>query len=409
MHQSDNQSDKISQNQNVVVSTTNSQIEVDDERIDWRKMHYQKQSFERMMYEKLNHLQSPLYDLMPIKLEEKKFSNRSRLYVGNIPSKMSEQDLKNLLNTYGETNDLFFNKEKNFAFVKYDSRSTAETAKSALNGKFVKGKSLKVRFAPNNSTLKIKNLDEHVTDELLYAAFSIFGEIERCNVLIDDKGKTTGEGLVEFEKKSCAKFAYQKCKEENFLITSNIRPVIVEFHNTPDESEGFTEKSITKKGPEYYKSRSLGPRFTKNGSFEHDNAILWKQLYDIQRQKEEALKIEFEDKTNRLRRQIEMARYEQETAALREELRSREEQMERQKRKWEMRHQQIEIEKKRNDDNHRLREDNYRFSTFQRDYEEEKTLQENNFYGGPYQLNCTMQDFNYENVYESDSRKRKRL
>lgn len=410
--------DKISTN---AASTTNRQIQINEhlEKNDWNKPQ-QKQTFERLMYEKLNYLNNgPQYDLAQVKFAEKKFSNRSRLYVGNISAKLTEQDLNDLFRKYGETSDLFFNKEKNFAFVKLDYRRNAESARDELNGKFIKGKPLKVRFAPNGSLLKVKNLDDCVTNELLYAAFSIFGVIERCIVIPDDKGKSIGEGLVEYEKKSCAKFAYQKCNNELFFLTSNPRPVIVEFYSPTDLVEGYNEKDIyNKNNQEYLKSRSKGPRFAKANTFEYESGLLWKQLYDLQRQKEDTLEAEFELNRNKLKKQIEIARYENETAALREELRSREQQIERQKRNWELRHQQFENDRKRKQEEMYERENNYR-GYILREYElnrsQKKSLNEGGYYLD-YTLNveelnynCYVKNETRQNFENVSSKRKKRL
>ena len=52
--------------------------------------------------------------------------------------------------------------------------------------------------------VRVSNLGPWVSNELLHYSFSIFGDIERCVVMVDDRGKTKGEGLVEFERKNVA-------------------------------------------------------------------------------------------------------------------------------------------------------------------------------------------------------------
>lgn len=65
-----------------------------------------------------------------------------------------------------------------------------------------KGRALKVRFAPHSSTIKVKNLTPWTSNELLERAFGVFGEIERAIVKVDERGKSTGEGIVEFCRKT---------------------------------------------------------------------------------------------------------------------------------------------------------------------------------------------------------------
>lgn len=83
-----------------------------------------------------------------------------------------------------------------------------------------KGRALKVRFSPNSAAIKVKNLNQWVTNELLEYAFQIFGEIERAVVITDERGKPTGEGIVEYARKPGATQALRKCAEGCYFITS---------------------------------------------------------------------------------------------------------------------------------------------------------------------------------------------
>lgn len=83
-----------------------------------------------------------------------------------------------------------------------------------------KGRALKVRFAPSSATVKVKNLTPWVSNELLERAFSVFGEIERAVVIVDERGKSTGEGIVEFARKPCAQQAIRKCTDGCYFLTA---------------------------------------------------------------------------------------------------------------------------------------------------------------------------------------------
>lgn len=105
----------------------------------------------------------------------------------------------------------------------------------------------------------MKNLTPYVTNELLHAAFSVFGEIERCVVIVDDRGKSTGEGIIEFVRKPAATLALKHCTEGCFFLTSSLRPVIVELHEQMDNIDGFPEKSVQKKSADYHQAREVTP------------------------------------------------------------------------------------------------------------------------------------------------------
>ena len=107
-----------------------------------------------------------------------------------------------------------------FYFLFQDYKANADTAKRELDGSMRKGRALKVRFAPHSSTIKVKNLTPWTSNELLERAFSVFGEIERAIVKVDDRGKTTGEGIVEFCRKPSAQLALRKCTEGCYFITA---------------------------------------------------------------------------------------------------------------------------------------------------------------------------------------------
>ena len=99
-----------------------------------------------------------------------------------------------------------------------DYRQNAEAAKAALDGLQRKGRILRVRFATHGAALKVKNLHSNVSNELLEQSFSQFGDLERCVVIVDDRGKPTGEGIVEFARKPGYMSALRRITEGVFLI-----------------------------------------------------------------------------------------------------------------------------------------------------------------------------------------------
>ncbi|XP_065561746.1 hrp65 protein-like isoform X4 [Artemia franciscana] len=295
--------------------------------------------------ERINHqlqmMQGPTIDLPPRdRTEEKKFGGRNRLYIGGLTSDVSEEEIKELFGKYGEFSEMFLNKEKFFGFIRFDYRANAERAKLELDGQMRKGKSLRIRLAPHQAAIKVKNLSSYVTNELLEKAFSVFGEIERAVVFVNERGFSTGEGIVEFVKKPSAQAAVRKCNEGCFFLTSSLRPVVVEELSVVDDEEGYGEKNIPKKTQDYVKEREVGPRFAYPGSFEYEYGLRWKQLLELYKQKTEAMEREMKLEEEKLISQMELAKYEHETEMLREQLRQREMEQDRTKRQWEMRERQ---------------------------------------------------------------------
>ena len=76
-----------------------------------------------------------------------------KMYVGNIPYSVTEEDLRELFSEYGEIESLkimqdhFTNRSKGFGFIEMVNEEDAKRAIATLNGKDFKGKSLTVAEA----------------------------------------------------------------------------------------------------------------------------------------------------------------------------------------------------------------------------------------------------------------------
>jgi len=73
---------------------------------------------EGRVLEKLRAIQGPTADLPPKQFEIKKFLSNTRLYIGNIANDATDEEVRELFSAYGEIDELFINREKNFAFLK---------------------------------------------------------------------------------------------------------------------------------------------------------------------------------------------------------------------------------------------------------------------------------------------------
>jgi len=56
--------------------------------------------------------------LPPKKFELRKFLANTRLYIGNIAAEVAEAEIRDLFKAFGEVDEVFINREKNFAFLK---------------------------------------------------------------------------------------------------------------------------------------------------------------------------------------------------------------------------------------------------------------------------------------------------
>nr|XP_056703621.1 splicing factor, proline- and glutamine-rich [Euleptes europaea] len=259
---------------------------------------------------------------------EKTYTQRCRLFVGNLPADISEEEFKRLFAKYGEPGEVFINKGKGFGFIKLESRALAEIAKAELDDTPMRGRQLRVRFATHAAALSIRNLSPYVSNELLEEAFSQFGPIERAIVIVDDRGRSIGKGIVEFASKPAARKAFERCSEGVFLLTTTPRPVIVEPLEQLDDEDGLPEK-LAQKNPMYQKERETPPRFAQPGSFEYEYSQRWKSLDEMEKQQRDQVEKNMKDAKDKLESEMEDAYHEHQANLLRQDLMRRQEELRR--------------------------------------------------------------------------------
>jgi RNA recognition motif-containing protein len=78
---------------------------------------------------------------------------RMNIYVGNLSNEVTEEDLKQTFETFGEVQsvkiikDKYTNRSKGFGFVEMASKAEGQSAIGGLNGKELKGKAVNVNEA----------------------------------------------------------------------------------------------------------------------------------------------------------------------------------------------------------------------------------------------------------------------
>uniref|UniRef100_A0A8C4DL25 RRM domain-containing protein n=1 Tax=Dicentrarchus labrax TaxID=13489 RepID=A0A8C4DL25_DICLA len=259
---------------------------------------------------------------------EKTFTQRSRLFVGNLPTGVTEEDLEKLFAKYGKANEIFINKERGFGFIRLETRIIAEIARAELDDTPFRGRPIRVRFATHGAALTVKNLPDFVSNELLEEAFAVFGQIERAVVIVDDRGRPTGKGIVEYTSKPAARKALDKCGDGAYLLTAFPRPITVEPMEQYDEEEGLSEKLINK-NQQYHKEREQPPRFAQPGSFEYEYAMRWKALMEMEKQQYEMVDRNMKEAQEKLEAEMEAARHEHQVMLMRQDLLRRQEELRR--------------------------------------------------------------------------------
>jgi len=89
-----------------------------------------------------------------------------KLYVGNLPFKTSEEELKNLFSSYGDIEEAIIirnkynDRSKGFGFVTLSDDSSAQKAIAELNNKEFQGRELKISEARPMEERPERNFDK---------------------------------------------------------------------------------------------------------------------------------------------------------------------------------------------------------------------------------------------------------
>ncbi|CAD5230434.1 unnamed protein product [Bursaphelenchus xylophilus] len=262
-----------------------------------------------------------------LEIPRKKFTGRCRLFVGNLPNDLKEEELKKMFVDFGEINECYLS-GKGFAFLRLDTRAHAEAAKETLDGKTVKGRQLRVRFAVHGAALRVKELSACVSNEMLYHTFSVFGEVERAIHIVDERGKPTGEGIIEFERKSSAQEALKNIEERVFIMSAQSHPLRAEMLEPKDDEDGLAERMI-QRTPQTVKEREVAPHFADLKSFEFVYGQRWKELYRQENERRAQLEEELKAKRRQLEADLEIEYEDYRAQMIREDLERQKRELER--------------------------------------------------------------------------------
>jgi polyadenylate-binding protein len=110
-----------------------------------------------------------------------------------------------------------------YGFVHFETAEAAEQAIARVNGMSINGKQVyvgpfvrkqeRVKLMTNISqftNIFVKNLDKSVSDEALREMFVMFGEIQSCVIMRDDKGASKGFGFINFTDHEAAGAAVEE-------------------------------------------------------------------------------------------------------------------------------------------------------------------------------------------------------
>eukprot|EP01129_Flabellula_baltica_P014114 TRINITY_DN669_c0_g1_i1.p1 TRINITY_DN669_c0_g1~~TRINITY_DN669_c0_g1_i1.p1 ORF type:complete len:558 (+),score=162.55 TRINITY_DN669_c0_g1_i1:96-1676(+) len=145
------------------------------------------------------------------------------LYVGDLAEDVSEGLLYEIFSTVGTIQmikvcrDDVTRASLGYAYVTYVDPADAERALTTLNHTMIKSRPCRImrqqrdpaRRRLGKGNIYISNLDTSINNKDLYDAFSQFGNILSCKVVLDRQGESKGYGYVHFDKEEDAQKAIE--------------------------------------------------------------------------------------------------------------------------------------------------------------------------------------------------------
>ncbi|KAL0037421.1 hypothetical protein WJX79_007127 [Trebouxia sp. C0005] len=188
-------------------------------------------------------------------------ASEPRLFVGQVPTDKTAEDLIPLFESFGVIKNLHLvkgpdGKSRGCAMVLFDRWSSAEAAMEKHDGKTVldggKGRALVVHFAnprkagptgmaPEQGVAPKKifvgQVPRDITEEQLAPLFEECGEVLHLNILRTQKGQSSGCAFVQFRKWAEAESAIDRHNAKTVLPGAEV-PLVVKFADAR-KKDGF--------------------------------------------------------------------------------------------------------------------------------------------------------------------------
>lgn len=141
-------------------------------------------------------------------------TSAAKIYIGNIPFKFPEDELKSLFVNFGEI--VSSNIKEGFAFIEYAKENSAKEAIDAMHQKDLDGRLLRVEtirldnrdnnnrggrhsgFTTETNNIFVANMPNETTEDEFKTHFEVYGEVSHIKLLPPYPGRTVLSGFVDF-------------------------------------------------------------------------------------------------------------------------------------------------------------------------------------------------------------------
>jgi polyadenylate-binding protein len=180
----------------------------------------------------------------------------SSLYVGELLPEVNEANLFERFNTVGPVasirvcRDAITRRSLGYAYVNFQSAADAERALDTLNFELIQGKPCRIMWCQRDPSIRrsgvgnvfVKGLEPSIDNKALYDAFSIFGNILSCKVVLDGTGQSVGRGFVHFETAQAAEDAIAKA---NNTLLKDKKIAVLHFKSRKERQEEYGKTEHT--------------------------------------------------------------------------------------------------------------------------------------------------------------------
>ncbi|XP_067675827.1 CUGBP Elav-like family member 2 isoform X15 [Haliotis asinina] len=181
-----------------------------------------------------------------------------KMFVGQIPRSMDENDLRELFEEYGPVfqlnvlRDKATGQSKGCCFVTFYTRKAALAAQNALhNIKTMHGMHHPIQMKPADSEkrneerkLFVGMVSKKLSENDIRMMFAPFGTIEDCTVLRDANGASRGCAFVTYANRHSAQNAI-KSMHHSQTMEGCSSPIVVKFADTQKEKEAKKMQQMT--------------------------------------------------------------------------------------------------------------------------------------------------------------------